>query len=110
MRALDADASWVKRRAAMGWLVPVFRGVYAIGHPPRTRRGWYRAALLAGGERSVLSHLTAASSHRLADSAGPLHLTVPTSPRGPEGLRIPRPSRLRAEDRVIVDGCGSRRP
>jgi len=104
LHRLGADKDWIHKRGAMGWLVPVFHGAYAIGHPPRTRRGWYRAALLAGGERSVLSHLTAASIHRMADSAGQLHLTVPRSARGLEGLRIHRPRTLRPEDVVIVDG------
>src|SRR4051812_8196201 len=40
LRAAGADDDWVDRRRAMGWLAPVFRGVYGIGHPPRTRRGW----------------------------------------------------------------------
>jgi very-short-patch-repair endonuclease len=104
MRALGADDDWIDRRAAMGWLVPVFRGVWGIGHPPRTRRGWYRAALLACGERSVLSHLTAAAIQGMASSAGHLHLTVSRSARGIEGIRIHRPRTLRPDDIIVVDG------
>src|SRR3954453_20485253 len=103
MRQVGASDGWIDKRRAMGWLVPVFRGVYGIGHPPRTRRGWCFAALLAGGERSVLSHLTAASVQRMADSFGRLHLTVPRSARGIEGIRTHRPRTLRPDDIVVVD-------
>jgi very-short-patch-repair endonuclease len=104
LRHLDADKQWVKRRVAMGWLVHVFRGVYGIGHPPRTRRGWYVAALLAGGERSVLSHTTAAAIQELASAGRQLHLTVPRTARGIDGVRTHRPRTLRLEDIVVVDG------
>jgi very-short-patch-repair endonuclease len=104
IRTLGGDDDWLKRRIAMGWLVRVFHGVYAIGHPPRTRRGWYVAALLAGGERSVLSHTTAAAVHRMIAASGRLHLTVPRSFHGIEGIRIHRPRTLRPEDIVVVDG------
>jgi very-short-patch-repair endonuclease len=104
LRKLGADRRWVNRRVAMGWLVHVFRGVYGIGHPPRTRRGWYVAALLAGGERSVLSHTTAAAVHQLTKGGRQLHLTVPRSASGIEGIRTHRPRTLRPEDVVTVDG------
>ena len=88
----------------MGWLVRVFHGVYGIGHPPRTRRGWYLAALLAGGERSVLSHRTAAAVHRVAEGSGQLHLSMPRSAKGIEGIRIHRPRTLKPTDVVVVEG------
>lgn len=104
LRHLGADKQWVKRRVAMGWLVHVFRGVYGIGHPPRTRRGWHVAALLAGGERSVLSHTTAAAVHEMGRAGRQLHLTLPRSAKRIEGIRTHRPRTLRSEDVVIVDG------
>jgi hypothetical protein len=104
LHKLGADRSWIDRRVAMGWLAPVFRGVYGIGHPPRTRRGWQRAALLAGGERSVLSHTTAAAIHEMGETSGRLHLTIPRTAHGIEGIRTHRPRTLRPDDVVIVDG------
>jgi len=101
---LDLENDWVKRRVAMGWLVHVFRGVYGIGHPPRTRRGWYVAALLAGGERSVLSHTTAAAVHELLRPSRQVHLTVPRTAKGIEGIRTHRPRTLRPDDVGVVDG------
>jgi very-short-patch-repair endonuclease len=104
MQALGAGPDWVKRRRAMGWLVRVFHGVYGIGHPPRTRRGWYFAALLAGGERSVLSHKTAAAVHEMAAPSRQLHLSMARSAKGIKGIRIHRPRTLRPDDVVLVDG------
>jgi hypothetical protein len=60
--------------------------------------------LLACGERSVLSHLTAAAIQGMASSAGHLHLTVSRSARGIEGIRIHRPRTLRPDDIIVVDG------
>lgn len=101
---LGADKDWIHKRVAMGWLVRVFRGVYGIGHPPRTRRGWYVGALLAGGERSVLSHTTAAAVHEMLGPSRQLHLTVARSAKGLDGIRTHRPRTLRAGDVVVVDG------
>lgn len=43
-----------------GWLQPVHRNVYAVGHSRLTSRGLWWAALLAYGPGAVLSHRTAA--------------------------------------------------
>ena len=43
-----------------GRLVPLHRGVYAIGRPQLTREGRWLAAVLAVGADAVLSHLSAA--------------------------------------------------
>jgi very-short-patch-repair endonuclease len=104
IRDLGGDDDWIDRRVAMGWLVHVFHGVYGIGHPPRTRRGWYVAALLAGGERSLLSHTTAAAVHEIGNAGRQLHLTVPRSAKGLAGIRTHRPRTLLPEDVVVVDG------
>jgi very-short-patch-repair endonuclease len=104
LHGLGIRDNWIDRRVAMGWLVRVFHGVYAVGHLPRTRRGWHVAALLAGGERSVLSHTSAASVHLMIGAPGQLHLSVPRSAHGIEGIRIHRPRTLRPDDIVIVNG------
>lgn len=40
---------------------PLHRNVYAVGHGRLTVRGWWMAAVLAGGEGAVLSHRCSAS-------------------------------------------------
>jgi hypothetical protein len=104
LRELGGSNEWIARRRAIGWLVPVFRGVFAVGHPPRTRRGWYSAALAAGGDRSALSHRTAAAVHGMLPSSNQLHLTLPRTAEGLQGIRIHRPRTLRSDDVVHVDG------
>jgi len=41
-------------------LIPVYRGVYAVGHGELTERGRFRAVVWAGGEGALLSDLAAA--------------------------------------------------
>jgi hypothetical protein len=46
-------------------LLPLYRGVYAIGHRKITREGRWMAAVLACGRGAVLSHRSAAEAHDL---------------------------------------------
>jgi hypothetical protein len=50
---LGLSDQWIRRRVAMGWLIPILYGVYAVGHRPRLLRGWHCAALLAAGDRAA---------------------------------------------------------
>jgi very-short-patch-repair endonuclease len=51
----------VNRRAAKGALHRVYRGVFLVGHEALAPRARETAALLAAGERAVISHRSAAS-------------------------------------------------
>jgi predicted transcriptional regulator of viral defense system len=55
----------VRHRVAAGRLHRVHAGVYAVGHAPLTRDGWYMAAVLACGDDSALSHRSAADKREL---------------------------------------------
>src|SRR4051794_425962 len=67
----------ITRRVAAGRLHRVFRGVYAVGHAGLSSEGRWFAAVAACGERSVLSHRSAAELWRLlTPTAGPVHVTV----------------------------------
>ena len=55
---LGLTAEQIKYRIRIGRLIPVYRGVYAVGHLPLLP---VDGALLACGQRSVLSHRSAAS-------------------------------------------------
>jgi very-short-patch-repair endonuclease len=73
----------VARRVAASRLHPVYRGVYAVGHSGLSVRGRWKAATLALGPTSILSHRSAAELWRML----------------PESRRFPH---------VIVPGAGDR--
>src|SRR4051794_3459382 len=58
---LEASRRVIARWLREGCLHEVHRGVYAVGHRRLTQRGWWMAAVLAGGAGTVLSHRAAAA-------------------------------------------------
>jgi len=71
-------AEAIRHRLANGRLHRVHRGVYAIATPQLDRFGRWLAAVLACGERAVLSHRSAAALWGLLNPApGPIEVTVP---------------------------------
>lgn len=67
LRQLEVTRRAASHRAEVGGLHRVHRGVYAVGHPAIGRVGALRAALLACGEGSAVSHGTAAAFWGLRD-------------------------------------------
>src|SRR4051794_31557923 len=57
--ALGFSAREIEHRVVRGRLHPVMRGVYAVGWPQLTRERRWMAAVLACGDRAVLSHRSA---------------------------------------------------
>lgn len=55
----------IDRRLRRGALIPLHRGVYAVGHRRLTQDGFWLAAVLAAGPGAVLSHRDAAALHGL---------------------------------------------
>jgi very-short-patch-repair endonuclease len=55
--------------AARGSLHRLHRGVYAVGHRPRTRQGWWLAAVLATGPDAVLAYRSAAALWSIRDTS-----------------------------------------
>ncbi len=80
------------KRARRGSLHRVHRGVYAVGHRSITRAAALRAALLACGDRAVVSHGTAAAFWGLRDKWPVLvDVTVPNQRgRKIDGVRCRR--------------------
>lgn len=96
----------VQHRIGRGYLHPVHRGVYAVGHPLLMRDGHWMAAVLAAGEGAFLSHRPAAELQRLVEPrrAARIDVSVPGRPGRHPGLRIHQAAHLGAEDLTAVDG------
>lgn len=63
LAACGLNAQAVRVRVTRGHLHPVFRGVYAVGHPALTQTGLFTAAVLAGGDGASLAGRAAAALH-----------------------------------------------
>jgi very-short-patch-repair endonuclease len=76
LRALGLDAKAIQRRRRSGYLRPVMRGVYAVGHlalPPLAQE---LAAVLSCGPGACLSHHTALRLWGMLDLDAPIHVAV----------------------------------
>lgn len=95
----------IDRLVAAGSLIPLYRGVYAVGHRAVGERGLMRAALFAAGAGAVLSHSTAARGWVLVPTlAVPVHVIVGgRRPRSRAGLII-HADALDPRDRRMRDG------
>ncbi len=75
---LTPEQLWNRERA--GWLRRIHRGVYLVAGAPLARPARWHAAVLACGERALLSHRDAAELWELVPShsvqEGPVHVTL----------------------------------
>ena len=71
----------IQRWISAGRLIPVYRGVYAVGHVPPSPHARAMAALLACGPRAVLSHRSAAKLWGLIRYDGPIEVTAANTRR-----------------------------
>lgn len=104
--ALGFGAAAIDHRLRCGKLHVVFRGVYAVGHRLLRREGAWWAAVLAGSEGTLLSHVNGAAAWDLRpDPAGPIHITVPDRRRVRQpGLIVHRPRTLTPGDARTCGG------
>jgi hypothetical protein len=103
LRAAEVSAKAAADQARRGRLHRVHRGVYAVGHRSVSRVGMLRAAALACGAGSVVSHGTAAAFWGLRDRwPVPVDVTVPCETgRKIDGIRCRR-CRYPAADEIAV--------
>jgi very-short-patch-repair endonuclease len=96
----------IARRLEDGRLHRLHRGVFAVGPGPVSRRGWWRAAALAGGEGAMVSHLQAAALRDLVKTpSGPINVLVPDRwLPDRKGLCFHSTARLAAFERDEIDG------
>src|SRR3954452_8882617 len=101
-------AAGVSRRAidgriARGLLHPLHRGVFSVGHRRVSRNGWWMGAVLAGGDRAVLSHRSAAALWRMRDTARRAEVTVARHRGSRPGVQY-HESVLKSDEIAVVDG------
>ncbi len=104
--ALGFREEAIKLRLAAGRLSALHQEVYAVGHLRIDRRGYWWAAVLAYGDRAVLSHRSAAALWGFARERGPVDVTAPAGRQGVcrrTGAWIHR-CKLYPEDRAARDG------
>jgi hypothetical protein len=108
LRNLGLSDDAIEHRLDVGRLQRLYRGVYAVGHRSQTREGRWRAAVLASGERAVLSHGDAGAHWGLMASRGRLiHVSRPSTSRrdpDPKRVRLHRVGTLRAWETTLIDG------
>lgn len=88
----------IQERLRIRLLIPVHRGVYSVGHRRGDLRHRWMAAVLACGDRAVLSHGSAAHLWDLRRSRGPVEVTRLAGARPRAGIRLRQTSALAARD------------
>ena len=104
LRAMGLDCYAVRRRVVGGYLHPLYRKVYAVGHRSLSMRGMYRAAVLACGPGAALSHRSAADLLDILAGTRRLTVTVPRSGVGPSNLQVHRSRMCNPTDFTERDG------
>jgi very-short-patch-repair endonuclease len=104
--ALGVDRGSISWSLKTGSLHLLYPGVYAVGHTKLTRRGRWRAAVLACGPGACLSHRDAAALHDIRqNSRRAIDVTAPGRSRhNRAGISIHRPRFLHPDDVTIGDG------
>jgi hypothetical protein len=95
------------RRQEAGLLIPVYRGVYALGHYRITREGRWVAAVLACGPGAVLSHFSAGHLWGICGSYGPIEVLRQSGgfkPEGHRGVRLHQTRRLHSYEVTVGRG------
>jgi hypothetical protein len=102
-RGLSPSA--IHRLLEAGWLHPLHKGVYAVGHRGVNWLGRCLAAVIACGPSALLSHQPAGGLwEALRSSSAVLHVTVPRPRKGPRGVRVHHVRSLHPEDVAELDG------
>jgi very-short-patch-repair endonuclease len=94
----------IEGRVARGQLIPLYRGVFALGHRRIGLHGEWVAAVLASGPGAVLSHGTAAQLWGIRGSRRPIEVTRVSGHRRPHGVRLHQTRSLPAEHITLEAG------
>lgn len=103
LRRIGIPRGAIDRRIAASRLLPLYRGVYAVGHRAPRREARWLAAVLAGGEGAVLSHRSAGALWVMIDREHLEPDVTTRTHRETAGLATHR-GRLASPDRTIHRG------
>jgi Protein of unknown function (DUF559) len=105
LRSLGATRREIGHRIDTKRLIPLHRGVYALGHRRLTNLGWWLAAVRAIGSGAVLSHTHAAALHQIRPPLlGRINVTVVSRGRRQrKGIRVHSTLDLPPEHVTVVD-------
>jgi very-short-patch-repair endonuclease len=92
----------IRRRVESGWLVPQYRGVYAVGHTALTHHSHLIAAVYACGEEALASHRAAAWLWGILRGSHPIEVTGPRSRERGNGFILHRSRLIHPEDRALI--------
>jgi len=110
--AAGVTLATLNRRIACKLLVPLHRGVYAVGLPV-SEQGRAMAALLACGVDAAVSHQTAAALRKFApadNTDSPVHVILSSGDRRRPGIRIHWIRDIRPDEITTVDGIRQTTP
>jgi len=85
---------FIRGRVEAGWLLPLARGVYAVGHPLGSEAAVLAATLVASGRGSAIAGVSAAALWGIHRWNGPVEVVRPGA-RSPTRFRLERPGLLR---------------
>lgn len=102
--AIGLTPNQIGNRVRRGLLYRWHRGVYAVGRPRLAFEGECRAALLACGPDSAISHASGLGLWGVRATHGAIHVSVPRGRAGHPGLRIHRPRLLHPDEIVERNG------
>jgi predicted transcriptional regulator of viral defense system len=102
--ALGVGRGAIEKHLSRGSLIPLHRGVYAVGHRRLRIEGRWLAAVLAAGPGAVLSHRDAAALHgmRKLPESRKVSVTTSSAARSIPGLWLHRRRALGEEERAAV--------
>ncbi|HEV2791251.1 MAG TPA: type IV toxin-antitoxin system AbiEi family antitoxin domain-containing protein, partial [Solirubrobacterales bacterium] len=112
LRGLGMSDARIDRAVAGGRLHRIFRGTFAVGYPAIGERGRLQAAVLACGEKAVISHRSAGALLGLLNQ-GPVAIDViAAGKRGGkiDGIRLHHVRPPRSEEVGTVDGIACTSP
>jgi very-short-patch-repair endonuclease len=104
LRAQGMSRSAIQRLILAGYLHPIHRGVYAVGHRAIGSRGRWMGGVLACGSGAVLSHRPAAAHLGIRPMASALIEVTTAARASPPGIKVHHVRALDPRDRTQHEG------